>query len=158
MFGLQTHGYFSRRHGEAIQQLMTKQVRTMLSPDTLVVYLAEERRCEFFYGIYDQLLQSGGRIAYANAHDTRRGLQEMILDPLPVLTGWHYTLTELQAQASSLKEVKSWPRVLYVFQDTRDRMEWKAALAARYPDGKGITIEFQDLQKQKIFFFDTAPR
>jgi hypothetical protein len=157
MFCLQTQGYFSRFHAKTIQNMLTERVRPMLTPDTLVVYLAEERRCEFFYGIYDKLLQSGGRIAYANGNDTPKGPQAMIQDPSPILNSWYYSLTELKPQISALKELAGWPRVLYVFQEARERLGWKDELQARYPAGKGFTIEFPDLYKQRVFFFDTAP-
>jgi hypothetical protein len=157
MFTLQTQGYFSRVHAKTIQNMLAERVRPMVTPDTLVVYLAEERRCEFFYGIYDKLLQSGGRIAYANANDTPKGPQAMIQDPTPVLNSWYYSLTELKPQIPALKESGSWARVLYVFQETRERQEWQQELSARYPAGKGFSVEFPDLYKQKVFFFDTAP-
>lgn len=157
MLSLQTQGYFSRVHAKTVQNMLTERIRPLVKPDTLVVYLAEERRCEFFYGIYDRLEESGGRIAYANANDTPKGPEEMIQDPSPVLNSWYYSLTGLKSQIPLLKESKTWPRVLYVFQETRERMSWKDELSTRYPNGRGYTEEFPDLYRQRIFIFDTAP-
>lgn len=157
MFALQTQGYFSRVHGKNIQQMVTERVRPLVAPNMLVVYLAEEHRCEFFYGIYDKLVQSGGNIAFATANDTPKGATEMIQDPTPVLNSWYYALTDLEPQVQSLKSHNGWSRILYVFQDTNERASWKTLLKERYPSGAGFTEEFSGMWKQRIFFFDTAP-
>lgn len=157
MFSLQCQGYFSRPHGEVLQNRLTERVRAMIAPNMLVVYLSVEYRCDFFYGIYDKLVQAGGDIGFATAYDTPKGPEEMIQDPSPILISWHYYLTDLEPQISSLKERTSWPRLLYVFEDIQRHTPWKELLATRYPSGKVSTYELGGLWNLRFFFFDTAP-
>lgn len=157
---LQTEGYFSpiiRKRATPAQVLYSKSVRPMLRPDTLVVYLAEEARCEFFYGIYDHLVNSNGRIGFATANDTNLGPEDMIQAPVALFDSWYYATTDLASQVQTVRATKSWPRVLYVFQDIPSRGEWKDALIARYPNGRGTQFPLADNYQQTLFVFDTAP-
>jgi hypothetical protein len=160
LLSLQTEGYFSshiRHRAIPSQILYSKTVRPMLRPDTLVVYLAEETRCEFFYGIYDHLVNANGRIGFATADDANKSPAGMIQSPEPTLNSWYYTMTDLEAQVKTLQVRSDWPRVLYVFQDIPSRDEWKNALIARYPNGKGTQFPLSDHYRQTLFVFDTAP-
>lgn len=129
----------------------------MIAPNMLVVYLGVEYRCEFFYGIYDKLLQSGGDIGFATACDTPKGPEEMIQDPSLIIDSWYYYLTDLESQIPSLEVRASWPRVLYVFEDIQRHAPWKELLERRYPSGKVLTYELGGVWNHRLFFFDTAP-
>jgi hypothetical protein len=157
LFCLQTEGYFSRKYATPAQILYAERVRPLVRPGTLVVYLAEELRCEFFYGIYDYLMTGNGQIAFATANDSSKGPEQMIENPEPLVNSWYYDMTDLKPQVQTLKSTTSWPRVLYVFQDIPNRQPWKEALMARYPQGRGAQFPLSDYYNQTLFVFDTAP-
>jgi hypothetical protein len=81
----------------------------------------------------------------------------MIQNPSPIVNSWHYYLTGLEPQISSLKERTSWPHVLYVFEDKEARAPWKELLQKRYPSGGISTHDFGGTWNRPFFFFDTAP-
>jgi hypothetical protein len=129
-----------------------------LKDDTLVVYLAEERRCEMFYSLYTRMRESNGSIAFATAHEGRKGAKDQILSPEPVLDSGYYTLSQLAPQLDALKKGRTWRYYLFVFQPTPQREEWRALLKQTYPQGKETYIEYAPAQGQRMMLYevDTA--
>jgi hypothetical protein len=154
----QTTAFFTRDAARPIQMEAGDSVLKVLKDDTLVVYLAEERRCEMFYSLYTRMRESNGSIAFATAHEGRKGAREQILAPEPVVESGYYTLSHLNSQIETLKKGRVWRHYLFVFQPTAQREEWRALLKQVYPQGKETLIAYDAAQSQRMALYevDTA--
>lgn len=160
LLSLQTTGFFSRPSGIPIQIAETQRLRPLVKPGTLVMLLAEEHRCELFYGVLDLLRGNKGKIAFATANDSAKGPREMIETPSVTYDAWYYQLTDLTDARALSQEQKTapWPgRVLYAFQYIPSRQEWVDRLQTRYPAGKGMSYDLETEQRQVLYVFDTMP-
>ncbi|MFO0416486.1 MAG: hypothetical protein ACK5Y6_04285 [Pseudomonadota bacterium] len=154
---LQTASFFTRAQGKNVQLLTAQVTRPKLKDGTLVAYLAGERRCEFFYSIYDLLKNSNGKIAFTDAYDSLSGEAGVVRQPKPFTRGWHYTETDLKGQIEVVNQTPSWDRVLFVFQETPERKPLIDQIKAAYPNGHAESIELGDVQQQTLFIFDSNP-
>jgi hypothetical protein len=154
LFVVQTQSFFSRPKGRPAQAETGDTVRALLKPNTVVIYLAEERRCEMFYSIYDMMRDSGGTIAYANADDSLVRLDTQLRNPTPIIDSWFYTLSELEPQREKIRSTMKWDHYIFVFQPTPEREEWIAKLRALYPNGREQTVDYQKVWGQKLFVFE----
>ncbi len=154
----QTTAFFSRYTARPIQMEAGDSVIKLLKDDTLVVYLAEERRCEMFYTLYTRMVQSNGSIAFATAHEGRKDAREQIRAPEPILDSGYYTMSQLAPQIEALKQGRRWRYYLFVFQPTAQREEWRTLLKQMYPQGKETSIEYSAAQGQRMVIYevDTA--
>lgn len=154
LFVVQTQSFFSRPKGRPAQAETGDTVRALVKPNTVLIYLAEERRCEMFYSIYDMMRDSGGTIAYANADDSLVRLDAQLRNPTPIVDSWFYTLSELEPQREKIRSTKKWDHYIFVFQPTPEREEWIAKLRALYPNGREQTVDYQKVWGQKLFVFE----
>lgn len=150
----QITAFFTRTPGRPIQMQAGDTALSLLKDDTLVVYLAEERRCEMFYTIYDRMKGTGGSIAYATGNDGPQNALDQIRQPRPVLTSWYYTTSELSSQIEALKSRTYWKRYLFIFQPTKEREQWRALLKELYPNGTEVEVEYSKAHQQKMLFFE----
>ncbi len=150
----QTTSFFTRHIARPIQMEAGDSVLKILKDDTLVVYLAEERRCEMFYTIYARMRETNGSIAFATAHESSKGAKEQILTPEPVLNSSYYTLSQLASQIESLKKGRTWRYYLFVFQPTPQREEWRSLLKQVYPKGSEKLIEYSAAHGQSMLLYE----
>jgi len=150
----QTTAFFTRAPGRPIQMQAGDTALSLLKDDTLVIYLAEERRCEMFYTIYDRMKGTGGSIAYATGNDGPHNALDQIRQPRPVLTSWYYTTSELSSQIEALKTRERWKHYLFIFQPTKEREQWRTLLKELYPNGRELEVEYSKAHQQKMLFFE----
>ncbi len=150
----QITAFFTRTPGRPIQMQAGDTALSLLKDDTLVIYLAEERRCEMFYTIYDRMKTAGGSIAYATGNDGPQTALDQIRQPRPVLTSWYYTTSELTSQIETLKTRTYWKHYLFIFQPTKEREQWISLLKELYPQGKEVEVEYSKAHQQKMLFFE----
>jgi hypothetical protein len=150
----QTTAFFTRYTARPIQMEAGDSVLKILKDDTLVVYLAEERRCEMFYSLYTRMRESNGSIAFATAHEGRKGAKEQIFAPEPILDSVYYTLSQLASQIQALKGGRIWRYYLFVFQPTPQREEWRTLLKQLYPQGNESLIEYSSSQGQRMLIYE----
>ncbi len=154
LFVVQTQSFFSRSNGRPVQAEAGDVVRKLIKPSTVVVYLAEERRCEMFYSIYDLMRVAGGSIAFANADDSLVRLPDQIARPTPIVDSWFYQLSDLKSQAETVRNTKHWEHYIFLFQPTPERQQWIEQLKARYPNGRATVIDHARAREQKLFVFE----
>lgn len=159
IFIAQTQSFFSRPASRPVQAEAGDTIRQLVKPSTLVVYLAEERRCEMFYSIYDMMRESGGSIAFANADDSNVRLGDQIRNPTPIVDSWYYTGSDLEPQREKVRNTKHWDHYLFAFQPTPERRVWMTQLRALYPHGREQLVQYDKVWEQKLFIFevDNAP-
>lgn len=150
----QTTEFFGRFNSRPIQMQVGDTALQMLKDDTLVVYLADERRCEMFYTLYTRMVDAGGSIAFATADDGLKNAQQQILEPGPVFSSWYYAHTALAAQVERIKETKQWRRYLFIFQPTANREAWRTLLKETYPYGKETIVSYPSMPGQRMLFYE----
>jgi hypothetical protein len=150
----QTTAFFSRPTARPIQMEVGDTVLRTLKDDTLVVYLADERRCEMFYSLFSKMLESNGSIAFATVYEGPKGAKEQIVSPEPVLTSNYYTQSRLAPQIEALKAKKNWSHYLFIFQPTSEREEWRRLLKETYPEGRETIVNYSDVFNQKTLLFE----
>jgi hypothetical protein len=154
----QTTAFFSRYTARPIQMEAGDSVLGVLKDDTLVVYLADERRCEMFYSLYTRMRQTNASIAFATANEGRKGALEQILAPEPIVDSGYYTLSQLASQIEVIKKGRTWRHYLFVFQPTPQREDWRKLLKQTYPHGRETVIEYSVANGQRMLIYevDTA--
>ncbi len=150
----QTTAFFTRTPGRPIQMQVGDTALSLLKDDTLIVYPAEERRCEMFYTFYDRMKGTEGSIAWATGDDGPHKALDQLRQPRPVLTSWYYTTSELIPQIESLKKRTYWKNYLFIFQPTKEREPWRALLKELYPQGKETIVEYPNTNQQRMLFFE----
>jgi hypothetical protein len=150
----QTTQFFGRFNGRPIQAMAGDTVLKTLQDNTLVLYLAEERRCEMFYTLYTRMLDADRSIAFATAHEGSKNAKEQILSPEPILTSWYYTETGLAPQIDKLKQTKQWGHYLFVFQPSAERESLRALLKQTYPHGKETIVEYSAALGQRMLLYE----
>ena len=156
LWSYQTQSFFSRPGARPTQHIFNEELRKHIAPDTLVVNLSPEHDCSIFYGIYDLVRDSGGRIAYTTGYEVRQG-QDPIVAPDIKTTTWHYRYTDLQRQVPTVTGRQDWPRKLYVLKGNGNTDEAKQRLRAQYPGGREILIEGPGIPPLTAVLFETAP-
>ena len=151
---VQTQSFFSGPVGRPSQVEAGDSVRQYVKESTVIVYLADEGRCEMFYSLYDIMKQSGGTIAFANADDSALRAKDQIEHPTPIVDYWFYTLSELAPQIEKIRQTRYWQRYLFVFQPTPERNEWIALIKAKYPNGKERRFEYDKALGRKLFMYE----
>ena len=151
---VQTQTFFSGPVGRPSQVEAGDSVRQYVKESTVIVYLADEGRCEMFYSLYDIMKQSGGTIAFANADDSALRAKDQIEHPTPIVDYWFYTLSELAPQIEKIRQTRYWQRYLFVFQPTPERNEWIALIKAKYPNGKERRFEYDKALGRKLFMYE----
>lgn len=146
--------FFTRTPGRPIQMQVGDTARSLLKDNTLVVYPAEERRCEMFYSLYDRMKGTDGSIAWATGDDGPHNALDQLRQPRPVLTSWYYTTSELIPQIEILKKRTYWKNYLFIFQPTKERESWRALLKELYPQGKETIVEYPNTNQQRMLFFE----
>lgn len=146
--------FFTRTPGRPIQMQVGDSALSFLKDDTLIVYPAEERRCEMFYSVYDRMKGTGGSIAWATGDDGPHKALDQLRQPRPVLTSWYYTTSELIPQIEPLKKRTYWKNYLFIFQPTKERESWRALLKELYPQGKETIVEYPNTNQQRMLFFE----
>jgi hypothetical protein len=131
-------------------------LRAYVAPDTLIINLSPEHDCSIFYGVYDLVRDSGGRIAYTPAYETRAGA-DPIVKPTITTSTWHYRYTDLAQQVPSVVSREDWPRKLYVLVGNANREDVKVRLRSQYPAGREIVIEGPGIPPLLAVLFETAP-
>jgi len=150
----QTTQFFGRYNGRPIQTLAGETVLKTVQDNTLVLYLAEERRCEVFYTLYTRMLDPQREIGFATAHEGPKNAKEQILSPEPILTSWYYTETALAPQIESLKQNKKWGHYLFIFQPTAEREVLRTLLKQTYPQGKETIVNYSEALGQRILLYE----
>jgi hypothetical protein len=130
----QANTMFARTPSRPHQLAFVETVRPLLAPGTLVIHLGTDNPCPFFYGIYDILRASEGKIGYAYALNFRGGIREAITNPRVIYGTWQYRNTEL---ASVPRPRGGWSRLLFVFYLHPSTNSWQRMLQERYPQGIG---------------------
>jgi hypothetical protein len=156
LWSYQTQAFFSRPVARPTQHIFNEELRKYIAPDTLVVSLSPEHDCSIFYGIYDLLRDSGGRIAYTTGYEVRQG-QDPIVKPDIKTTTWHYRYTDLQSHVQTVTGRQDWPRKLYVLKGNGNTDEVKQRLRAQYPGGREILIEGPGIPPLTAVLFETVP-
>lgn len=152
----QTQAFFSRPAARPTQHLFNESLRDYVAPDTLIINLSPEHDCSIFYGVYDLVRDSGGRIAYTPAYETRAG-EDPIVKPTITTSTWHYRYTDLAQQVPSVVSREDWPRKLYVLVGNANREDVKVRLRSQYPAGREIVIEGPGIPPLIAVLFETAP-
>ena len=142
----QTSVMFSRPANRPHQLYMIEAVRPLITPGTFVVHMETGNPCSFFYGIYDILRQSEGRIGYLYCLDLPGGPKEAMMTPRITVDTWQYRHTALASQASIVKSRQDWSRVLFVFYAHPSTVPWQQTLKERYPNGFGREILIPNLR------------
>lgn len=150
----QTTQFFGRYNGRPIQMLVGDTALNTVQDNTLVVYLAEERRCELFYTLYTRMLDPQRSIGFATAHEGPKGAKDQILSPEPILNSWYYVETGLAPQIENLKQNKKWGRYLFIFQPTAEREVLRTLLKQTYPHGKETIVEYSVALSQRMLFYE----
>lgn len=142
----QTSIMFSRPANRPHQLSMIEAVRPLITPDTFVIHMETANPCPFFYGIFDLLKQSEGRIGYLYCLDMPGCPKDAIMNPQIAIGTWQYRNTELASQASMVKSRRDWSRLLFVFYTHPSTIPWQQMLRERYPKGVGREIVIPNLQ------------
>lgn len=154
---LQTSVMFARSPIRPHQLNFTDAVRPLVTPGTLVIHMDGDNPCPFFYGIYDLLQQSEGRIGYIYAMDLPGGVNEAIRNPHITTATWQYRHTLLSTQADVAKSRKDWSRLMYVFYTHPSTIAWQRMLQERYPKGSGreIPVPPSNAETNSVYVFET---
>jgi hypothetical protein len=156
LWSYQTQAFFSRPTARPTQHLFNEALRGYIAPDTLIVNLSSEHDCSIFYGTYDLVRNSGGRIAYTPAFEVRPGY-DPIVNPEIRTTTWHYRYTDLATHVPVVVSRPDWPRKLYILVGNANREDVKQRLRAQYPGGREILIEGPGIPSLTAVLFETAP-
>lgn len=148
--GFQMFSMYRRPTGPSVQLQATNVVRPLVTEGTLLVYLADERRCEMFYGIFDELKDGKGTIGFATPYDERRGLREIVENPTPSVNSWYYRSTVLGTYPRNA----SWKRVLFVYPKAPHRKEFLPMLEQLYPQGALRSYPFTDMYRRTLMVYD----
>jgi hypothetical protein len=157
LWSYQTQSLFSSPAARPIQHVLVEELRTHVGTDTLVVNLSGESECAVFYGIYDLIRDSGGRVAYVFGPDLSLNNEVAIERPTVHTDNWRYRLTALKDHVDILKGKQEWPRKLYVLAFDSNRDDVKQKLRAWYPGGREIIVEKPGIIPLRATFFDTNP-
>lgn len=156
LWSYQTQAFFSRPQARPTQHLFNEALRRYITPDTLVVNLSSEHDCAIFYGVYDLVRDSGGRIAYAPASEARPGV-DPIVNPSIRDNTWHYRYTDLKSHVTTVLARQEWPRKLFVLMGDANREDLKQRLRAQYPNGREIVVQGPGIPPLSAVLFETAP-
>lgn len=153
----QVFAMFSRKQDKPLQVILAERIRPLIRQDTFVVYMIEPRNCEFFFGIYDLLDASNGRVAFATSIGDMQLSRELVQTPRIKPGVWFYEITPLKKQVQTIQATQTWQRVLYVFPDGSIYSELENALTELYPRGVVTTAEYSTTQPFRYVVFDTNP-
>ena len=131
----QTWVMFSRQGEKPLQLHLVETVRPLVTPGTVVVHLDTTNPCPFFYGVYDILRSSGGRIGYVHLSTLPDDMTSIFADHRVPADSWQYRDTELAFQAETVRTRRDWSRMLFVFYSHPNTLVWQQRLKERYPNG-----------------------
>ena len=155
LWAYQTEGFFSRPAARPIQHPFSEALRAHIVPDTLVVNLSPEFGCSIFYGMYDLMRDSGGRIAYTYVFDSPAKDVEGLLSSRVKTNEWYYRDTELAKQVAVVAARQDWSRKLFVLQGNAVRDDVRQQLRTLYPAGKEIVVEGPGIPPLSGVLFET---
>lgn len=127
---------FEGRFGRPFAAIYGEEIRKHLSEGTLVVYSTPDIECEVFFGVYQNILQSQGKLGWVGVEGDFERIKSIITKPVFNPEAWTYRDTKQAEIFPDRDNLTRWSRYLFVLTPHPESGRILEFIRGKYPTAR----------------------